>query len=163
MAVYGKRRALGQHFLRDRTIIDTIATSAVEGVIEKQCRALLEIGPGRGAITRPILELLDARAHELPPKMPMILSERDRDLAENWKAHAAEKSRLRVESGDFLELPKERWLTQTPLAVVSNLPYSAGTAIVVKLARHPEQIPVMVLMFQAEVAHRLRAEPGTKS
>lgn len=159
MPVFGKRRALGQHFLRDQTVISQIAETAVKGAREKGCVALLEIGPGRGAITDPLLDLLKAKA----PVLPMLLSERDRELAANWRVRVHLETNLEVAEGDFLDLPESTWLSRTPLAVASNLPYSAGTAIVVRLAEHPDKIPIMVLMFQAEVAQRLRAEPGTKA
>ena len=164
MPAFGRRRALGQHFLRDRGIIDKIARTAVEEAHRLGCRALLEIGPGRGAITRPLLERLEKDPRGIER---MILAERDRSLAHDW--HEASRDRLVhqpeliVEECDFNELADERWLGTLPLAVASNLPYSAGTAILQKLARHPREIPVMVLMFQAEVAARLRAEPGTKA
>lgn len=159
MPVFGKRRALGQHFLRDQTVINQIAETAVKGAREKGCVALLEIGPGRGAITDPMLDLLKAKA----PVIPMLLSERDRELAANWRVRVHLETNLEVAEGDFLDLPESTWLSRTPLAVASNLPYSAGTAIVVRLAEHPDKIPIMALMFQAEVAQRLRAEPGTKA
>lgn len=151
-----KRHAFGQHFLKDKNIARLIADTAVKAAVEYGCPALLEVGPGKGAITDPILE----RVSKEPRIGELILAERDRDLAAFWREKAPSKTR--VEEGDFLDLPEERWLAKTPLAVASNLPYSAGTAIVIRLARLPEKIPVMVLMFQAEVARRLRAEQGTK-
>ncbi len=159
MPAFGKRRALGQHFLRDKAIAHLIAETAVNGARERGCVALLEIGPGRGAITDLLLDLLKAKA----PVLPMLLSERDRELASQWRVRVHLEKDLEVAEGDFLELPESTWLARTPLAVASNLPYSARTGIVFRLAEHPAQIPVMVLMFQAEVAQRLRAEPGTKS
>lgn len=164
MPAFGKRRALGQHFLRDRGIIEKIAATAVDEARARGCRALLEIGPGRGAITGPLLERLEDNPALVER---MILAERDRFLAAEWREQArgrhGGKPELVVEECDFNELADERWLATAPLAVASNLPYSAGTAILQKLARHPEAIPVMVLMFQAEVAARLRAEPATKA
>jgi 16S rRNA (adenine1518-N6/adenine1519-N6)-dimethyltransferase len=159
MPAFGKRRALGQHFLRDKSIATLIAETAVKGARERGCVALLEIGPGKGAITDLLLDELKAKA----PVLPMLLSERDRELAANWRVRVHMEKDLEVAEGDFLELPESTWLARTPLAVASNLPYSAGTAIVVRLAEHPDKIPIMVLMFQAEVAQRLRAEPGTKA
>lgn len=164
MPVFGKRRALGQHFLRDHGIIEKIARTAIEEAHARGCHALLEIGPGRGAITGPLLERLEDHPRLI---VRMMLAERDRRLADDWREAARSrrdgKPELVVEECDFNELADDKWLDITPLAVASNLPYSAGTAILQKLARHPEAIPVMVLMFQAEVAARLRAEPDTKA
>jgi len=159
MATQGRRRALGQHFLKDKTIACKIAETAVEETRNHDCLGLLEIGPGRGAITLPILDLLSDGRTQVKT---LVLAERDQRLVEEWQAREVAFP-IRVEPGDFMDLPEEKWLSPLPLAVVSNLPYSAGTAIVARLARHPGKIPVMVLMFQAEVAQRLRAEPGTKA
>jgi 16S rRNA (adenine1518-N6/adenine1519-N6)-dimethyltransferase len=159
MPAFGKRRALGQHFLRDQSIARRIAETAVQGAMKNHCQALLEIGPGKGAITDPILDELNQSS----PRLPMILSERDRELAANWRVRAHMDPALHVAEGDFLDLAEQEWLSKTPLAVASNLPYSAGTAIVIRLAHFPDKISIMVLMFQAEVAQRLRAEPGTKA
>jgi 16S rRNA (adenine1518-N6/adenine1519-N6)-dimethyltransferase len=158
---FGKRRALGQHFLRDKNIAGKIAATAVAEARKNGCRVLLEIGPGKGAITEPLLDQLNAEDGSVKQ---MILAERDSELIALWEERARQGVGfpLRVEGGDFVELPEERWLTDAPIAVASNLPYSAGTAITVRLARHFDKIPVMVLMFQAEVARRLRAEQGSK-
>jgi 16S rRNA (adenine1518-N6/adenine1519-N6)-dimethyltransferase len=164
---HGKRRALGQHFLKDRAIADQIAETAYQEALKSGCKSLLEVGPGRAAITDPLIDRLKAQGAQGKAAMPLLLCERDRELAEKWKERAValrdQGFALEVESADFLDLPESTWLQQLPLGVVSNLPYSAGTAILTRLAAHPEKIPVMVLMFQAEVARRLRAEPDTKS
>jgi 16S rRNA (adenine1518-N6/adenine1519-N6)-dimethyltransferase len=164
MSFAGKRRAYGQHFLKDPAVIARIVDTGMELAREQVCEQMLEIGPGRGAITVPLLEALIASPD---PLKRLVVAERDRELVSRWedwsRMNPSQNSKLRIEPGDFLELPEERWLPrQGKLAVVSNLPYSAGTAIVIRLARYPEKIPFMVLMFQAEVAKRLRAEPGTK-
>ncbi len=165
MPAYGKRRALGQHFLKDRMICNLIAQTAVEQAHLHGCVALLEIGPGKGAITEPLLGLLK-RQKQIES---FQLVERDRDLAAFWKSRLSSQDEslpsisLMTLEADFVELPATEWLKSSPIAVVSNLPYSAGTAITTGLARHTREIPVMVLMFQAEVAQRLRAEPSTKS
>lgn len=155
MPATGYRRALGQHFLRDASIAGKIADTALELALEHGAKSLLEIGPGKGAITRPILMGLDKI--DAARKPALIIAERDKEFVEHWKSVG-----LEVHGGDFLDLPENEWLNRPPLAVASNLPYSAGTAIVTRLARHPDKIPCMVLMFQAEVAYRLRAEPETK-
>lgn len=162
---FGKRRALGQHFLRDPGVIQKITDTVLREAQGRGCQSLLEVGPGRGAITEPLLEALEAQT--AAGIQCLILAERDRDLAAQWREKSGQRLPgslpLQVEEGDFLELPEDRWLNYPPLAVASNLPYSAGTAILTRLARHPQKIAVMVLMFQAEVAARLRATPETKA
>jgi 16S rRNA (adenine1518-N6/adenine1519-N6)-dimethyltransferase len=159
MPAYGKRRALGQHFLKDAAISEAIAERGVQEAKLSGCKGLLEIGPGRGAITLPLFEQL----RKTPEIQNFQLIEKDQQLALEWKEHPAHFP-FSITSGDFLEIPESEWLSpkHSPLAVVSNLPYSSGTAILDRLARHTDSIPVMVLMFQAEVAKRLRAEPSTK-
>ncbi len=158
MATHGKRRALGQHFLKDQSIARTIAETAVQEAVKNGCTALLEIGPGRGAITAPLRDCL----HEQSSIQEFIIAERDPVLIDHWKQQAPEPFPYRIAPGDFLETPESEWLEKTPLGVVSNLPYSVGTAIVVRLAALYDKIPVMVLMFQAEVARRLRADVDTR-
>ena len=92
----------------------------------------------------------------------LILCEKDRKYAERWTSKEVAVKNFKIHNADFMELEDNAWISRPPVAVVSNLPYSAGTAIVTKLARYPAEIPVMVLMFQTEVARRLRAEKGTK-
>lgn len=152
---FNKQKAFGQHFLKDSAIIDLIveaALAAVTAAREKDpVASLLEIGPGKGAITRPLLD-------RLPLEVPFHLAERDRDLIEYWSGESRVSGFLK---GDFLNQPEEELDRLGPLVIVSNLPYSAGTAIIVRLAERSHQISEMVLMFQAEVAKRLYADPST--
>ncbi|OFZ37656.1 MAG: ribosomal RNA small subunit methyltransferase A, partial [Bdellovibrionales bacterium GWC1_52_8] len=165
MATHGKRRAFGQHFLKDTSVSNLIAQTALEEAQRLGCKTLLEIGPGRGALTQPLLTDLAKAGHGIEQ---FTLCERDEALADLWvdlekhRDKNISSFRLTIEEGDFMQLATEKWLTRPPVAVVSNLPYSAGTAIFTLLAGLPESIPVMVLMFQAEVAQRLRAEVGTR-
>jgi 16S rRNA (adenine1518-N6/adenine1519-N6)-dimethyltransferase len=151
MATFNKQKAFGQHFLKDATIIQTIVDDALRAVKRHPGSALLEIGPGKGAITRPLLA-------GLPLEVPFHLAERDRELIEYWSGESRVKTFLK---GDFLDQPDEAIAALGPLVVVSNLPYSAGTAIVVRLCERSTQISEMVLMFQAEVAKRLYAKAST--
>jgi len=154
MATMGRRRALGQHFLIDQTIASMIARTAVDEAVRTGCTALLEIGPGKGAITVPLRKALAAA----PSIQRFFMVEKDARLAAEWRAQD-----VPTIEADFVHLPEAEWLGTTPLTVASNLPYSVGTAILTRLALHPEKIPVMVLMFQAEVARRLRAEVDTRA
>jgi 16S rRNA (adenine1518-N6/adenine1519-N6)-dimethyltransferase len=169
MATSGKRRAYGQHFLRDSNAIEQIVSTTFEKLAQYECKGLLEIGPGRGALTGPILERLEAL---IPLKNrtleSFVICERDPVLISDWRIRFTDTRatpspiRNHLAEGDFLEVEDTEWLKATPLGVVSNLPYSVGTAIFTRLAAQARAIPFMTLMFQAEVAARLRAEPETK-
>ena len=94
----------------------------------------------------------------LPKGVNFYLAERDLELITYWRADSRVTKLL---EGDFLSHPTETISSLAPFVVVSNLPYSAGTGIVVMLAEMPAQIPEMILMFQAEVAKRLYSPPST--
>ncbi|NDG83642.1 MAG: ribosomal RNA small subunit methyltransferase A [Proteobacteria bacterium] len=151
MGTFNKQKAFGQHFLKDPAIIGTIVDAALAAVAKNPGATLLEIGPGRGAITRPLLE-------RLPLEVPFVLAERDRELIDFWSGESRVKNLLK---GDFLDQPDETLDALGPMVVVSNLPYSAGTAITVRLCARTKQIPEMILMFQAEVAKRLYSGAST--
>lgn len=163
MSTQGKRRALGQHFLKDQCIANQIAEAAISLCVQYDCQSLLEIGPGKGALTIPLLE----RLSQIPKDQKMILVEKDSYFAQSWLDFQKAKNdpSLSPEDillGDFLELPSDLWLNRSPLIVISNLPYAAATAILKRLAEKSQDIPAMILMFQAEVAQKLRALEGTK-
>ena len=159
-----KRRAFGQHFLRDTSITERIAHTALEEATRHSCQTLLEIGPGKGAITQPLLRELSTQkgTHRI---QRFLIVEKDNQFALDWRQNRASLDCLvptEIENADFLQFPREKWLSPGPVAVVSNLPYSVGTAILDRLAREHATIPIMVLMFQKEVAMRIRAKPSTK-
>ena len=153
MPVFGKRRAYGQHYLKDSRVIDKIVGATLEFAQKNDSKTILEIGPGRGALTLPLVQRLGA-------DQKLLIAERDAGLVTHWREVALPKTELF--EGDFLDLPESLWLRPN-LTVVSNLPYSAGTAIFTRLAAHPKQVSSLTLMFQQEVAFRLRAEQQTKS
>jgi 16S rRNA (adenine1518-N6/adenine1519-N6)-dimethyltransferase len=144
----GRRRALGQHFLRDagvaRAIVDLIAPTAGDLVVE--------IGPGEGALT----ELLARRAGRV------IALEVDRELVE--------RLRRRLPAVEVVEADARTWdygaLTRPPggrVLVVGNLPYSVGKPILQALVQARTAIDRMALMLQLEVAERVAAPPGGKT
>lgn len=159
MSTYArKRRALGQHFLKDRKIAQLIAETAIDQASIHSCATLLEIGPGKGAITHLILDRLSQK--ESQPSI--ILCEKDRELANYWENHPSTIP-IQVNQADFLDLPESQWIHRPPVAIVSNLPYSTSIAILNRLMKSEKKIPTMTLMFQSEVAERLCAESGIKS
>jgi 16S rRNA (adenine1518-N6/adenine1519-N6)-dimethyltransferase len=143
-----KRRALGQHFLRDggiaRAIVDLVAPTPKDRVVE--------IGPGEGALTG-----------ELARRAGQVTAlEVDRDLAARLRSRGLD--RLEV-----LDADARTWdyagLTRPEggrVLVVGNLPYSVGKPILEALVTARTAIDEMALMLQREVAERLAAPPGNK-
>jgi len=150
------RKRFGQHFL-ERTWIDKV----VAAIAPTRDQVFLEIGSGRGALTRP----LAARAKQV------LACEIDRDLVAEL-AQAAIPN-LTVLDGDFLELSAERWSRElaasgaadTPIRVAGNLPYNVASPILFRLVElFAGGIPLVdaTVMLQREVADRLTAAPGTR-
>ena len=152
------RQRLGQHFLSDTKLSDKIVERFFEILHQTHCIHILEIGPGKGALTFPILKRMSQS--DLPIHLTLV--EKDYSLSEFWFQESKKHSRLKTIQGDFLEINEEAWKNQK-LCIISNLPYSSGTAILNRLAAHPKAILGMVLMFQQEVAERLKAHPETKN
>jgi len=139
-----RRVRWGQNFLSDANIARAIVEwSGVEG------RSVLEIGPGRGALT----ELLRERASRL------CLIEIDPGLAEDWRRRFADDEAVDVVAADALEVDFTR-LCDPPLTVVANLPYESGTAILMRLLESRAAIERIVVMLQKEVCERIVAQAG---
>ena len=161
-----KRKAFGQHFLRDAGVISQIVTDTLSD-LGSTC---LEIGPGQGALTEPLLAAFQEKA-KADAAFRFILVEKDRMLAvenEQRISRLGISHWAKVHCADFLELSESEWLRPS-LSVVSNLPYSSGTAILTRLCgahanrKGSSGLKRMTLMFQAEVAERVRAEGGPGS
>ena len=143
-----KRRALGQHFLRDQTI----ARAIVDLVAPTERDVVVEIGPGDGALTT----LLAGRAARL------IALEVDRALAAALRARlpAAEVLVADARSWDYAGLAAP---DAGRVLIVGNLPYSVGKPILTALIAAHAAIDEMALMLQREVAERVAATPGGKT
>jgi 16S rRNA (adenine1518-N6/adenine1519-N6)-dimethyltransferase len=143
------KKSFGQHFLLDLNVTRKIARLA--GPFEG--RAVVEVGPGPGGLTRALLES-DAGRVVLVEKDPRFLPL----LAELDDA----SGRLVIVEGDALKV-REAELVDGPAHVVSNLPYNVGTALLIKWLTGPWTPHALTLMFQKEVAERIVATPGDEA
>ncbi|MDO5769523.1 MAG: 16S rRNA (adenine(1518)-N(6)/adenine(1519)-N(6))-dimethyltransferase RsmA [Psychrobacter sp.] len=159
------RKRFGQNFLHDSNIIRQI----VESIRLQRSDWLLEIGPGMGALTEPLLAEVDA----------MTVIELDRDLAESLRIRIGANSHEHFDviqgnalSADYYEIYER--ITGQPatdvgkdshnkLRVVGNLPYNISTPILFHLLQFADVIQDMHFMLQKEVVERITAEVGSKT
>jgi len=139
------KKALGQHFLKDRQAIRRIVEVIPEGA------TVIEIGPGPGAITESLL----ARAGKL------VVIEMDDRFAEHWQQVALQNPALSVMHGDVMKELEPTVAATNPAWIAGNLPYNLSGPLTAQLAGLP-LYGGMVLMYQKEVADRIASEPGSK-
>ncbi len=149
----GRRRALGQHFLRDARIAEAIVQLA-RLTPQDLC---VEIGPGEGVLTF----LLAARAGRL------LALEVDEKLVEGLRARFASLAHVEVRLADarrfdYATLPALRPSPGGRVVIVGNLPYSVSKPILERLVAARTAVSEMVLTLQKEVAERVAAGPGSK-
>jgi 16S rRNA (adenine1518-N6/adenine1519-N6)-dimethyltransferase len=138
------RKRFGQHFLHDPGVLKRI----VEAIDPASGDAIVEIGPGEGALTRPLLERI---GH-------LTAIEIDRGLAARL-AQEFSSQRLSVVCADVLDFD---FSALAPgLRVVGNLPYNISTPILFHLARYADRVRDMHFMLQREVVQRMVAEHST--
>lgn len=143
------RKRFGQHFLHDQGIIRRI----VDAVAPEPGERLIEVGPGRGALTWQLL----ARAGT------MDVIEIDRDLAKVLMDDPRAESHLRVHVENVLHTDFIALRGRGPLLkVVGNLPYNISTPLLFRLLQQRAAIGDMYFMLQKEVVDRMAAEPGGK-
>jgi 16S rRNA (adenine1518-N6/adenine1519-N6)-dimethyltransferase len=140
------RKSLGQHFLTDRRILGRIA----DALQLTGGETVLEIGPGRGALT----DILAERAGRL------IAIEYDRALAELLRQRYVKRGHVLIAEADVLEVSLGE-LAAGPYVLVGNVPYYITTPILFH-ALTPPRADRSVYLVQKEVADRLSASPGTK-
>jgi len=138
------RRRFGQHFLHDRHVIAKI----VAAIDPRAGDHMVEIGPGQGALTAPLLDRLEV-LHAI---------EIDRDLIQSLLARF-DARRLMIHEGDALEFDFAR--LPRPLRIVGNLPYNISTPLLFHLARFSDRIVDAHFMLQKEVVDRMVARPST--
>ena len=137
------RRRFGQNFLIDRSVIDRI----VAAIAPRAGDVVVEIGPGLGALTGPMLGLID-RLHVI---------EIDRDIVARLEREFP-RDRLVVHSGDALEF--DFAALGSKLRLVGNLPYNISTPLLFHVADQGSIVRDGHFMLQKEVVDRMVAEPG---
>ncbi len=138
------RKRFGQHFLHDPGVLKRI----VDAVAPVRGDTIVEIGPGEGALTRPLLERIDN----------LTVIEIDRDLAAGL-AHDFSSESLSIVTADVLDFD---FSALAPgLRIVGNLPYNISTPILFHLARYADRVRDMHFMLQLEVVRRMVAKHST--
>ena len=142
------RKRFGQNFLHDQGIIQKI----VKSIAPKENDNIVEIGPGQGAITEPLIEKLNH----------LNVVELDRDLIPLLQDKFAGQS-LDIHESDALKFDFRKLMQEAPLRIVGNLPYNISTPLLFHLLSYHTQVKDMHFMLQLEVVDRLAAAPGSKA
>ena len=143
MPKHQNRKRFGQHFLTDQGIIEQI----IHWVHPKKTDLLIEIGPGRGALTEPLLQ----------QGFALSLIELDRDLVTYWQQHRRQ-SQLSLWAGDVLNF---NWNDLSPpYRLIGNLPYNISTPLLFMLLNTTNPFEDAHFMLQKEVVDRMTAQPG---
>ena len=144
------RKRFGQNFLHDPQVIGRI----VKAIAPKPGETLVEIGPGLGALTEPVVA---AAGH-------LTVIELDRDLAQRLREHPQLAEKLTIYQADAMKFDFNSLLQQgQKLKVFGNLPYNVSTPLLFHLFSYADQIENMHFMLQKEVVQRMTASHGSKA
>lgn len=143
------KKSFGQHFLTDEGIAKKIAESLM---LSKETGNVLEVGPGKGVLTKYLLQS--------PYKVKVV--EADKDMVSYLQKHYPNLSEDIIHM-DFLKLQLSRVFDNAPFCLIGNYPYNISSQILIKMVNYCDYVPEMVGMFQKEVADRVIAPPGSKT
>ncbi len=138
------KKRFGQHFLTDESVIEML----IEAINPHPSHHLIEIGPGQGVLSFPLLEYIDT----------LDLIEIDRDLV----AFLSKEKRFHIQEADVLMVDFSTYVPK-PLRIVGNLPYNISTPLLFHLLQFSKDIQDMHFMLQKEVVDRITAAPGSKT
>jgi 16S rRNA (adenine1518-N6/adenine1519-N6)-dimethyltransferase len=142
------RKRFGQHFLHDQGILRKI----VQAIAPARGDNVVEIGPGEGALTLPLLRELGR----------LTAIELDRDLVPRLRAAAEGIGELEIVNADVLTVDFASLAANAPLRIVGNLPYNISSPILFHCIESIDAIRDMHFMLQKEVVDRMAAAPGSK-
>ena len=142
---YSLKKSLGQHFLKDENICKRI----VDTLQQHSFLQLLEVGPGGGALTKYLVKIpaINFKAVELDQEKVVYLEK------------AFPKMSGKIIHENFLDIDPP---FEESFIVIGNFPYNISTQILFKMLEWKEQVPVMIGMFQKEVAERAASKEGSK-
>lgn len=145
------RKRFGQNFLHDQGVIEDILTT----FSPQPGQQLVEIGPGRGALTGLLLAAGDS----------LDVIELDRDLIPLLRIQFATQEHLRIHEADALSFDYKQLQTDPNklLRIIGNLPYNITTPLLFHLLSQADHIQDMCFMLQKEVVERMCAQPGSKT
>jgi len=141
------RKRFGQHFLHDSHIIAEI----IAAIAPQPTQQLVEIGPGRGALTLPLLQYVDQ----------LDVIELDRDLIAALARRCEPLGKVRIYQADVLKFDFLQLVTDKKLRIIGNLPYNISTPILFYLLNFVAHVEDMTFMLQREVVLRMVALPDT--
>ena len=143
--MYTLKKSLGQHFLKDENVI----TKIIEALQQHPFTNLLEVGPGGGALTKHLITLpnINFKAVELDAEKVEYLK----------KTYPTLEDKIIHQS--FLDIEKP---FKEPFTVIGNFPYNISTQILFKILDWKDDVPVVIGMFQKEVAQRAASQEGSK-
>lgn len=141
------RKRFGQNFLSDPGIIHRI----IKSINPHKGQHIIEIGPGLGALTCPILDTVDE----------MDVIELDRDIIPKLQLNCGLDRKLHIHNIDVLKFDFASLPYDEPLRIIGNLPYNISTPIIFHLVKYSDIIQDMFFMLQKEVVERLAAKPDT--
>ena len=149
-AMYVKpKKHLGQHFLKDLSVCQKMVAAVP---VKADPISILEIGPGTGALTQFLLKRSD---------FDVQVIELDKESVAYLNTHYPQLSG-KVHYLDFLKTDLTQLMGADPFLVFGNFPYNISSQILFKILDHKDQIPIVVGMFQKEVAERVAEPPGSK-
>ena len=144
------KKHLGQHFLKDDSICERISTIYSQ---KNSSNALLEIGPGMGALTKHLTKL---------ENKTLLCIEYDKESVDYLQEHS-ELDEKHIIYGDFLKIDLKNIFKDAPFDVIGNFPYNISSQILFKCLEYKDQVNQITGMFQKEVAERICSTPGSKS
>jgi len=140
------RKRFGQNFLHDPGVIEQI----IRAINPKPDDAIVEIGPGLGALTEEILAV--------NPRLQVV--ELDRDLIPVLRTKFFNYPEFRIHEADALKFDFSQLMVDRPLRIIGNLPYNISTPLIFHLLAQADVVQDMHFMLQKEVVQRMAAVPG---